>query len=100
MVTTFVWPWRNEEELLEVRDLFYPDRQLDGSARREKQQLAVNVVSHMIFNDNFIQRACRHWSEDYVDLTVGLGKYVETTPLPHTAFYRCDGRLGRCNPAP
>jgi hypothetical protein len=47
MVTTFVRPWKNEEELLGVRDLFYPDVQFDDNVRSERQQLAVNIVSHM-----------------------------------------------------
>jgi hypothetical protein len=47
MVTTFVWPWKSDEELLEVRALFYPAQSLDEVTRREHQQLAVNIVSHM-----------------------------------------------------
>ena len=49
MVATFVWPWKNDDELLEVRSLFYPAPHLDETDKREKQQLAVNIVSHMTF---------------------------------------------------
>jgi hypothetical protein len=47
MVNTFVWPWKNDDELLEVRQLFYPDPKLPDDARRERQQLGVNIVSRM-----------------------------------------------------
>lgn len=48
MVAMFVWPWKNEAELLEVRQLFYPDVNVDEPIKRDNQQLAVNIVSHMI----------------------------------------------------
>ena len=51
MVATFVWPWKNDDELLEVRNLFYPDAHLDQTAKREKQQLAVNIVSQVTSYD-------------------------------------------------
>jgi hypothetical protein len=46
MVNTFVWPWKDEEELLEVRQLLYPDVRLHADVQRERQQLGVNIVSH------------------------------------------------------
>ena len=49
MVATFVWPWKNDEELLEVRDLFYPAADLEECVKREKQQLAVNIVSQVTY---------------------------------------------------
>ncbi|KIW03698.1 uncharacterized protein PV09_05013 [Verruconis gallopava] len=45
MGNLFAWPWKNDEELLEVRELFYPSPELDEATRREKQQLAVNIVN-------------------------------------------------------
>jgi hypothetical protein len=55
MVATFVWPWKNDDELLEVRSLFYPKPQIDDETRRENQQLAVNIVSHVICSDGILQ---------------------------------------------
>jgi hypothetical protein len=45
MVNTLVWPWKNDEELLEVRALLYPDNQHSDDVRRDRQQLGVNIVS-------------------------------------------------------
>jgi len=48
MVKTLVWAWKDDAELLSVRQLLYPDPQLDSKSHRENQQLGVNIVREAI----------------------------------------------------
>ena len=52
MVARFVWAWKNDEELYEVRSLLYPVAELDETTRRNHQQLAVNIVCHVMKHDS------------------------------------------------
>ena len=38
-------PWRDQDELLEVRNLFYPPEEVEAEDKIRQKHLAVNIVS-------------------------------------------------------
>jgi hypothetical protein len=41
-------PWRDQNELLEVRALFYPPDEVDTKDKVQQRRLAVNIVSLLV----------------------------------------------------